>query len=153
MRRNPRTPKRSALLACGGVVVGLLVVGLATTPPPSPAIADEIDRLLEQDPCVRSADQWPARYYVWERTSWRKRSGWHMFFWLLSGPWLGSDTSRVSVRFHETASESMYTPGRHLLRADQEELWLDDSNDMLVTATYDVGTRKLISRTCGSNGG
>ena len=153
MRGNPRTTKRSALLACGAILAGLLFLGLSITPPPSPAIAGEIDRLLEQDPCVRSADQWPARYYVWERPSWAKRSGWHMLFWRLSGPWLGSDTSKVSVHFHETASAAMYTPGRHLLRADQEELWLDDSNDIFVTGTYDIGTRKLISWTCGSNGG
>lgn len=152
MRRNPRTRKRSALLACGVILAGLLFLGLAITPPPSPAIADEIDRLLEQDPCVRSANQWPARYYVWEKPSWAKR-GRHMSFWILSGPWLGSDTSKVSVHFHEMASAAMYTPGRHLLRADQEELWLDDSNDRYVTGTYDIRTRKLISWTCEPNGG
>lgn len=151
MRSKSRTGKRSALLACGVILAGLLFLGLAITPPPSPALADEIDRLLEQDPCVRSPDRWPARYYVWEKPSWAKHPGRHIF-WVLSGPWLGSDTSKVSVRFHERASAEMYTPGRHLLRADEEQLWLDSSNDMLVTGTYDIGSRKLISWTCGPGG-
>jgi hypothetical protein len=75
-----------------------------------------------------------------------------MLFWRLSGPWLGSDTSKVTVHFHERASTPIYTPGTHLLRADQEELLIDDSNDRFVTGTYDTETRKLLSWACGPNG-
>jgi hypothetical protein len=152
MRRNPLTWKRSALLACGAILAGFVFLGFSTTPPPSPALADEIDRSLEQNACVRSADQWPARYYVWEKPSWAKRNG-GQIVWLVAGPWLGSDTSKVSVSFHERASTPMYTPGRHLLRADQEDLWLDCSNDKYVSATYDVRNRKLSNWSCGPNGG
>lgn len=151
MRGKPRAGKRAALLLGGVLIAVIMALGLAITPAPSPDVADEIDRLLEQDPCGGSTARWPSRYYVWERPAWSTREPRIDFLWLLSGPWFGSDTSRVNVRFHENASPDMYLPGRHLLRADQEVMWLDSSNDKFVFGTYDVQTRKFIDLTCGPN--
>ena len=151
MRGELRAEKRAALLVGGVIISGVMALSLTMTRPPSPEVADEIDRLLEQDPCVGSSDRWPSRYYAWERPAWSKREAQNHFLWLLSGPWLGSDTSRVTVSFHERASPDMYLPSRHLLRADQEVMWLDSSNDLSVFGTYDVRTRKFINLTCGPN--
>ena len=125
-------------------------MALYRAPTPSASLANDIDQLLEQDPCVRSVDRWPSRFYVWEKPAWAKSQGTHLI-WVLSGPWLGSDTSKVSVRFHEIAVPGVYPPGRSLLRADQDVLALDSSNNMLVLATYDVRTEKLTSLYCGPN--
>lgn len=151
MRGKPRAGKRTILLLGSVIIAVIMALGLTITPAPSPDVADEIDRLLEQDPCVGSAARWPSRYYVWERTEWSTREPRIDFLWLLSGPWLGSDTSRVHVRFYEKASPDMYLPGRHLLRADQEVMWLDSSNDKFAFGTYDVRTRKFVDLTCGPN--
>ena len=133
MRGKLRAEKRAALLVGGVIIAGVMALSLTMTRPPSPEVADEIDRLLEQDPCVGSADRWPSRDYAWAMPAWSKKNEDAIhFLWLLSGPWLGSDTSRVTVSFHERASPDMYLPGRHLLRADQEVMWLDSSNDKFV---------------------
>lgn len=145
MKRKSRAVKRSALLARFVSIAGLVFLWLTITPAPSPALADEIDQLLQQEPCIGPVDGWPSRLYVWEKASWDKNRS---LFWLLTGPWFGSDKSAVRVKFHEIALPGPYPPGRNLLRADQEELWLDNSNHRRVTATYDVRTRKLTSLRC-----
>lgn len=144
MKRKTRAVRRFAL--AGGLgVAGVAVLWLTITPSPSPALADEIDGLMQQDPCVGSVDGWPSRFYVWEKVSWDKNRS---LFWHLTGPWFGSDRSVVRVKFHERALPGPYPAGRHLLRAEQEELWLDNSNHRRVTATYDVGKRMLTSLEC-----
>ena len=135
------------------IVAGVLFLSLTTTRPPSPALADEIDRLLEQDPCVASTDLWPSRYYIWGMPEWGRSQGFRGLLWALTGPWFGSDTSKVSIHFHERASAEAYRPGRHLLRADQQDWWLDSSNHMLVRGTYNIETRRLTEFYCGPNGG
>lgn len=150
MKRKSRTAKHSALLGCGASVACVAVLWLTITPAPSPALADEIDQALQQDPCVGFADSWPARFYVWEKTAWDKNRS---LLWFITGPWLGSDRSTVKVRFHEIATPGLYAQGRHMLRAEQEDLWLDSTNHMVVTATYDVRTRTLTSLRCAPNGG
>jgi hypothetical protein len=133
------------------VLAGLVALAFATTPPPSLALTEEIDRAVERSGCVRAADQWPSRYYVWERPAWVRQTGGQLV-WFLTAPWLGSDTSRVSVTYHEAASPPMYLAGLNRLRPDQQELWLDCSNARQVWGTYEVRTRKLINWSCESQG-
>lgn len=147
-----RTAKRT-VIAVSTIVATAAILGLTTTRPPSPALADEIDRALERDPCVGSVERWPARYYGWKPTSWFRANDGRKVFWMLSGPWLGSDTSKVNVRLYQGASESIYPRGRHLLRADQDELRLDSSNFLFAAGTYDLRTRKLTDWTCGPSSG
>ncbi len=147
MRRN----LRNELLAFGVILAGALFLSLTITRPPSPALADEIDRLLVQDPCVGSTDLWPSRYYTWGMPEWANKP-YRNALWVLTGPWFGSDTSKVHIRFHERAHPEMYRPGRHLLRADQQDWWLDSSNDMSVWGTYEIETRRLTEFYCGPNG-
>ena len=148
-----RKTKRSLILTGVLMIVGLLNLSLTTTRPPSPALADEIDRVLDQDPCIGAIERWPARYYAWRPTSWFRANDGRAFLWMLSGPWLGSDTSKVEVRLYQGAWEGDYPPGRHLLRADQDKLSLDSSNFTFAAGTYDVRTRKLSDWTCGPSSG
>ncbi len=144
--------KRAALGACGAVLAGLFLLGLTTTAPPSSSLADEVDRALQQDPCIGPVDRWSARYYGWKRAAWVNSTGTYLL-WFAVGPWVGSDTSKVEVQFYQGASELDYPPGRHRLRADQVETFLDSSNFRYANGTYDLDSRKLIDGVCGSNAG
>ncbi len=144
-----QNPKRSLILTGFLITVGLLTLSLTTTRPPSPALADEIDRSLEQLPCIGSIEQWPARYYAWRPTSWFWSNDIRGLLWMLSSPWLGSDTSKVSVRFYQGASRDDYPPGRHLLRADQDKLSLDSSKFLFASGIYDVRMRQMKGWACG----
>lgn len=151
MREKPPSRGRAALVLCGVIIAGVTVLGLTITPPPNPALADEIDRLFEQNPCVGDVDRWPSRYYVWVRPGWSNTEPRIDFLWLLTGPWLGSGTSKVDVRFYAGADTDFYPPGRHRLRADQDRMALDSSDMLFVAGTYDVKTRSVADWTCGPN--
>ncbi len=144
-----RNTKRALIVTAALMIVGLLTLSLTTTRPPSRALADEIDRSLEQDPCIGSVERWPSRYYGWRPTSWFWANDIRGLLWMVSGPWLGSDTSKVSVRLYRGASSEDYPAGRHLLRADQDKLSLDSSKFLFASGTYDVRTRQVRGWTCG----
>lgn len=148
MCARPRRRKGRLLLASGIILTGLLILGLTITPRPTSALANEIDRLVEQDPCVGSVQNWDSRHYAWSAASWR--NDWYLL-WFLTAPWLGSDTSKVNIRFYQGPGAAHYPPGRHLLRADQDNFGLDDSNMLVVFGTYDVGARRMTHWVCGSN--
>lgn len=133
------------LLAWGLVAACLLFVDPRATEGPSAALADEIDRLLVRDPCIGPIDDWTSREYSWGRNS-------------LSDPrffgsrWLGSDTSKILVRFRKGQGAGNYPPGRTLIRADQLKLHFDSSpNGIRASAEYDVEARRLTDFDCGPN--
>lgn len=144
-----RSRMRSALIGGAALLAVLLVLSLTTMRPPSPALADEIDRVLDQDHCVGSVERWPARYYAWRPTPWFRSNDDRIFLWMLTSLWFGSDTSQVEVRLYQGADAEFYPPGRHFLRAGQTDALIDDSNFMFAAGTYDLRTRKLSDWTCG----
>jgi hypothetical protein len=144
-----RNKKRALIFTAALMIVGLLTLSLTTTRPPSRALADEIDRALEQDPCIGSVERWPSRYYGWRPTSWFWANDIRGLLWMVSGPWFGSDTSKVSVRLYQGASSEDYPAGRHLLRADQDKLSLDSSKFLFASGIYDVRTRQVRGWMCG----
>jgi len=130
-------------LAAGVCIAAYIVVLLSETAPPSPQLADEIDRRLALDPCVGAAENWPSRQYVWGETNW---SG----YGILGKTPIGQNRSVVKVDFYSFTS-SNYKPGRQLLRAGQLP-WVYDSGDLrFVSATYDVPRRELHINYCGEN--
>lgn len=145
MGRGTATRAGFAVAALGSVVACLFLLNSKTTEPPSPALADEIDRVLVRDPCIGSIEDWTSREYSWGRNS-------------LSDPrffgsrWLGSDTSIVHVSFYRGDGSENYPPGRQLLRADQVRLSFDSSPELfLAYAEYDVEARRLTDFECGPN--
>jgi hypothetical protein len=152
MQSSKRDRKRAILGVCCAVLAGLLLLGLTTTAPPNSTVVEEVDRALQQDPCVGPVKRWSARYYAWKRAKWVNSTGTYLL-WRAVGPWVGSDTSSVEVQFYQGASEMDYPPGRHMLRADQVETFLDSSNFRYVSGTYDVTGQRLIDGVCGSNAG
>lgn len=150
VRSDRTSPRRTALVAGGGALVILLGLGLAITPPPSHELADEIDRLVEQDPCIADVDEWDSRSYSWAASPPDGRSVQYPL-WPLSAPWIGSDRSFVDLHFHQGAYASFYPAGRNRLRADQVMFVIDDSNTNVASGTYDVEARRLIDWSCGPN--
>lgn len=150
--RSRRRPSRRVALAAGGAALLILLgFGLAITPPPSNALADEIDQLIEQDPCIADVDQWDSRAYSWAASPRDGRSIHNYPLWELSAPWVGSDRSFVDLHLHQGSQASFYPPGRHRLRADQVMFVLDDTNTNVAFGTYDVRARQLVDWSCGPN--
>ncbi len=143
MGRGTASRAGFAVVALGSVVACLLLLNSKPTEPPSPALADEIDRLLVRDPCIGSIEDWPSREYSWGRNSWSDPR----FF---GSRWLGSDTSKVLVSFRKGQGAENYPPGRTLIRADQMQLRFDSSPKGIgAIAEYDVEARRLTDFDCG----
>ena len=133
------------VVALGTVAACFLLLNAKTTEPPSPALADEIDRLLVRDPCIASIADWSSREYAWGRNFWTGNP-------VFGSRWLGSDTSKVHMSFRRGEGAENYPPGRILLRADQVELHFDSSPKLIgAYAEYDVEARRLTDFECGPN--
>lgn len=131
------------LLAWGLIAACLLLVNPRSTEGPSPALADEIDRLLTQNPCVGPIEDWTSRQYTWRRNSWT---------WGPLGRWLGSDKSVVHVALFQRGSPKAFEPGRHLRRAGEvENVYSSDPDLLVVSADYHVETGRLTEFYCGSS--
>ena len=148
MRNRPamRQGRKAALFGGGLLALCAVCLGLTITKPPSFAMANEIDRVAENDPCIGDIETWPARYYAWAP---KGREPTLYPIWILTAPWIGSDPSRVRVRFYKSADPYEYPHGRHLLRADQDTFGLDDSSFLFAAGTYDVSGRRMMEWTCG----
>lgn len=131
------------LLACGLVGACLVFVNPRPVEGPSPALADEIDRLLTQDPCVGSIENWTSREYTWRRNSQT---------WGPLGRWFGSDKSVVQFALFQRGSPEAFPPGRHLRRAGEVGVTFSSDPDLLlVFGEYDVEAGRLTEFHCGSN--
>lgn len=132
-----------AVVALGIGAACLLLLNSTTAEPPSPALADEIDRLLVRDSCINSIEDWSSREYAWGRNLWTGAP-------VVGRGWLGSDRTRVSVSFRQGQGAGNYPPGRTLIRADQVEVHFDSSPEGIrASAEYDVRARRLTDFDCG----
>ena len=137
-----RTVSLVALVAGAGLAAAALAI-VTIQKPPSAALADRIDHLLESDPCVGQVESWPSRDYSWGQTDFTHAPG----VWR----WFGSDTSTVDIRFYRgQPNPETYPPGRQLQTARQI-LTYDDSDSWFVFATYDVAENRLNELRCGPN--
>lgn len=134
-----------AVITFGLIAAGWFLLETRVAAPPSPALADEIDRILVRQPCVGPIEDWTSREYVWRSNRWSRMR-------LLGHRWLGSDTSVVHVDFHRGGDPRAFKPGRHLLRPDQRQMIFSSDPDLYtVFADYDVRAKRLTEFHCGPN--